>query len=103
MQFDDLKTLLESTGIPFAFHHWEKPPRPPYGLYLPTGTDNFGADNITYAVVEGAAIELYTAVLDRKSMDKVERALDSADIYWDRETVYIEELLLYQTRYEIEV
>lgn len=103
MTFDDLKPLLESTGIPFAYHHWEKPPKPPFGVYLSTGTDNFGADDKTWAVVEGAAIELYTVGRDRESMTKIERALDSAEIYWDRDTVYIEELRLYQTRYEIEV
>lgn len=103
MTFDDLKTLLEATGIPFAYHHWEKRKKPPYGVYLSLGTDNFGADNIVYAVVEKAAIELYTVGLDRKSMTRIEQALDSAEIYWERDTVYIEELRLYQTRYEIEV
>lgn len=103
MRFDELAGLLKATGIPFTYHHWEKPPKPPYGLYLSMGTDNFGADNITYAVVERAAIELYSVGLDRKSMDKIEQALDSAEIYWDRDAVYIEELRLYQTRYEIEV
>lgn len=103
MRFDELEGLLKATGIPFAYHHWEKRQKPPFGVYLSTGTDNFGADNIAYAVVEGAAIELYSVGLDRKSMDKIERALDSAEIFWDRDTAYIEELRLYQTRYEIEV
>lgn len=103
MRFDELEGLLKVTGISFARHHWEKPPKPPYGVYLSTGTDNFGADNIAYAVIEGAAIELYTVSLDRKSMDKIERALDGAGLYWERNTAYIEDLRLVQTRYEIEV
>lgn len=103
MRFDELGDLLKATGIPFAFHHWEHPPKPPYGVYLSTGTSNFGADNVTWAVIEGAAIELYSVGLDRKSMTEIEQVLDSAEIFWDRDTVYIEELRLYQTRYEIEV
>lgn len=104
MTFDDLKALLETTGIPFVYHHWEKPPKPPFGVYLSTGTDNFGADDIAYAVIEKGAIELYTVGLDRKSMRKIERMLDEAEIFWDRDpVVYIEELRLCQTRYEIEV
>jgi len=103
MTFDDLKGLLEATGIPFAYHHWEKPPKPPYGLYLSVGTNNFGADDIAYSVFEGAAVELYTVGRDRKAMGKIEQALDGAGIFWDRSTVYVDELRLNQTRYEIEV
>lgn len=103
MTFDDLSGLLKGTGIPFAFHHWQKPPRPPYGLYLSLGTDNFGADDVTYHVIEQAAVELYTVGRDRAAMAKVERVLDGAELFWDRGTEYIEELRLYQTRYEIEV
>lgn len=103
MTFDDLNALLNSTGIPFACHHWEKPRKPPFGVYLSTGTDNFEADNIAYAVIEGAAVELYTVGRDEKSMALIERALDEAEIFWDRDINYIESLRLYQTRYEIEV
>lgn len=104
MQFDELEARLNATGIRFTHNHWEKPPKPPFGVYLSTGTDNFGADDIAYAVIERAAIELYTVGLDRKSMRKIEQMLDEAEIFWDRDpVVYIEELRLYQTRYEIEV
>lgn len=103
MTFDGLHDLLKSTGIPFTYHHWERPPKPPYGVYLSLGTDNFGADNVTYAVVEQAAVELYTVGRDAAAMTKVEQALDGAELYWDRDIEYIEELRLYQTTYEIEV
>lgn len=103
MTFDDLAVVLKETGIPFAFHQWQKPPRPPYGVYLSLGTDNFGADDVTYHVIEQAAVELYTVGRDRAAMANVEQALNGAELFWDRDTEYIEELRLYQTRYEIEV
>ncbi len=103
MTFDALKSILAPTGIPWAYHHWEHPPKPPYGVYLSTSTDNFEADNIAYAVIEGAAVELYTVGRDSRSMALIEAALDGAELPWERDITYIEELRLYQTRYEFEV
>ncbi len=103
MTFEQLGGLLNATGIPFAHHHWERPPKPPYGVWVSDGTENFGADNVTYHVLEQAAVELYTVERDRESMNKIETALTGAELFWDRDIEYIPELRLYQTRYEIEV
>lgn len=103
MTENELAALLKKTGLPFAHHHWEKPPRPPYGLYLFGGTENFGADNRTYAVIEQITLELYTVDRGEAVLKKLEQVLDEAEIFWDRDTEYIQDLRLFQTSYEIEV
>lgn len=103
MTQNELAALLKKTGLPFAHNHWEKPPRPPYGLYLFDGTENFGADDIVYAVVEQITLELYTVDRSEADMQRIERVLEDAEIFWDRDTVYVPDLRLFQTSYEIEV
>jgi len=43
-----LFTLLKSTGLPVAYHHFTSPPSPPYIVYLFSYSSNFGADNKVY-------------------------------------------------------
>lgn len=103
MTNDDLRAILASTGLPVALHHWDRPPRPPYVVYLDDATDNFSADNVAYEVATHYWVELYDNRRNRAAEEKIEDALTAAGIYWDRDVDYIESERLYQARYEIEV
>lgn len=103
MKMEELLKILDQIGIPFAYHHWEKPPPLPYGVYLYDSTDNFGADDKVYLVIESAQVEIYTTGHDQALQDKTEAVLEANQIYWDRDTAYIESERMYQTVYEIEV
>ena len=46
MTYQELYDILAQTGLPMALHHWEHPPKPPYGVYYDDYTDNFAADYI---------------------------------------------------------
>lgn len=103
MTYDDLLAVLQPAGLPWAYHHWDAPPLPPYGVYLDDETENFGADDSAYYEITHFRLELYALQRDRTVEQKVEAALDAAHIFWDRETQHIESEGLYQTTYEIEV
>lgn len=103
MTYQDLKDLLDELGIPFTFHHWEKPPQMPYGLYFDDSTDNFEADDIAYAVIRHFNIELYVRQRDPDLEERLETILTDAGIYWDKYAAYIDSERYYQISYEIEV
>lgn len=103
MTYEELEQLLSPVGIPFKLHHWEKPPAMPYGVYFDDYTDNFEADDWVYLVVTHFYIELYTRQRDPALESKVEAALGGAELYWDKDSAYVDSLRAYQTRYEIEV
>ena len=103
MTHEELYALLKSTGIPFSYHHWEKTPHPPYGVYFDDYTENLFADDTVALEIQHFAIELYTAKLDLMSEKTIERTLNRANIPWEREKEWIESEAMYQTRYEIEV
>lgn len=103
MTYQEIYDILAQTGLPMALHHWEHPPKPPYGVYYDDYTDNFAADNIAYHTIQHVWVELYAPRRSREAEEKIEAALTGAGLYWDRSSDYIESERLWRTRYEMEV
>ncbi len=59
--------MVESIGLPAAYHHFEEgqSPEPPFLVYLYPGTNNFSADGTVYQGINQMDIELYT---DKKDL-----------------------------------
>lgn len=51
MSLEEIQNMLDATGIRFSYHHWEKPPSLPYGVFLDPYSNNFMADNQVYKSV----------------------------------------------------
>ena len=96
-----LFTLLKSTGLPVAYHHFTSPPSPPYIVYLFAYSSNFGADNKVHSQADNYQVELYTTKKDPVSEKLIEDLFDEHDIYWEKSETYIESEGLYQVLYEI--
>ncbi len=96
-----LFTLLKSTGLPVAYHHFKTPPEPPYIVYLFSYSSNFGADNKVYQKVPRYQVELYTTIKDLASEKLIEDLFDENSIYWEKTETYIDSEGLYQVLYEI--
>lgn len=103
MTLEDVKKLLDSTGLPVTYYAWpeEKAPEPPYICYLVAYSNNFSADGTVYAPVNHLQIELYTEQKELQTEEKVENALSS--LFWQKTETYIESEQCYQIMYEIEV
>jgi hypothetical protein len=98
---ETLKTLLDTTGLSVAYHHFKSPPSPPYIVYLFSHSENFGADDKVYRQVPNYQVELYTKSKDPSAEALIEDLLDANDIYWEKSETYIESEGLYQVLYEI--
>ena len=96
-----LFTLLKTTNLPVAYHHFASPPGPPYIVYLFAYNSNFGADNKAYNKQPNYQVELYTTKKDPVSEKLIEDLFDEHDIYWEKTETYIEGEGLYQVLYEI--
>lgn len=103
MTYQDLESLLAPLGVPFRFHHWEKPPQMPYGVYFDDYTDNFEADDIAYVVIRHVNIELYVRQRDPELESRLEDILTGAELYWDKDSAYVDSERFYQIAYEVEV
>lgn len=96
-----LFTLLETTGLPVAYHHFVSPPTPPYIVYLFSYSENFGADNKVYVPIDNYQVELYTKAKAPASEKLIEDVLDANNIFWDKTEAWIDSEDLYQVMYEI--
>lgn len=103
MTHEELLRVLEPTGLPWAYHHWEQPPPPPYGVYLDNSYDPFYADNRNYFNVRRVRLEVYSGHRDAPLDARVEAALDAASVPYEADFEYLESEQLYESIYEIEV
>lgn len=103
MTYDELLALLAPVGIPWACHHWDAPPAPPYGVYLSGPYDPFQADDQNYYNARQIRLEIYSPVRDPDLDARVEEALTGANIPYDADFEYLESEGLYETIFEIEV
>lgn len=103
MTLEEIKTMLEATGIPVAYQSFPESAAPPlpFICYLFSGSNNFAADGVVYYQTKDVKIELYTKFKDQSVEDKVEKALSS--VYWEKSETYIDSEQCYQIVYEIEV
>ena len=103
MTFAELVAILEPTGFPWTYHHWDTPPPPPYGVYLSVRDNPFFADNRTYTFSAGIRLEVYSLERETSLDDKVRAALDAAEIPYDTDYTFLESEGLYESIFEIEV
>lgn len=102
---DRLISMIEQTGIPYAYDHFAEgeSPDPPFICYLMPDTDNFSADGRVYFRADEIHIELYTDIKDPVVEKKIEAVLDEHGIFYDRSEVWIESEKLYEVLYTFEL
>lgn len=103
MLYEDLLSILQSTSLPWTYHHWDDPPSPPYGVYLDLEDDPFFADDRTYSFFRAVRLELYSLERDPALDQRVRDALDDAKLSYDVDYAYIESEGLHETIFEFEV
>lgn len=103
MNEEQVKALLETSGIPFAYHVWASPPPLPWGVFRFSEQNAFYADGVLYYAVSNCQIELYTDTKQPDTEQKLEGVLTAAGISYTKFEYYIESEKLYQILYECEV
>lgn len=103
MTLEDIKTLLDSTGIPVSYSSLplEISTQRPYICYAQEGNRNFAADGIVYYARKVIMIRLYTDTRDETAEGKVETAIQH--LYWTKRTEFLNDQKIYEITYEIEV
>lgn len=98
---DKLLTVLQETGIPYAYDHFTEgeAPEPPFVCYLFFGSNNFAADGHVYYKINEVHVELYTDYKDLSVERTLEDALDQHGIFYEKSEVWIESEKLYEVLY----
>jgi hypothetical protein len=98
-----LKKLLKTTGLPVTYHHYKKPPKPPYLVYLRTHDKNISSDAGVHGKFKNYKVELYTTKKDLATEAIVEAVLGPIDPDYTTEETYIESEALYQVVYLVSI
>lgn len=98
---DKLLTVLQETGIPYAYDHFTEGEAPelPFVCYLFFGSNNFAADGHVYYKINEVHVELYTDCKDLSVERTLEDALDQHGIFYEKSEVWIESEKLYEVLY----
>jgi len=97
----ELKRLLDATGFPVAYSHFNEQKATPFITYLVTYSSNFHADNKVHKKIHNADIELYTNKKDLSAESILENILDENSIPYDTIETFIESEKLFQKIYEM--
>lgn len=103
MTITELNQALKTIGLPVAYHHFAKPPEPPYLVYLFSTSDDFMADNQNYVEISNFQIELYNTKKDSATEKKVEDKLKELELSYTKTEIFIESEGLYQVLYLFQV
>lgn len=103
MTQEQLNQALQSIGLPLAYHHFSKPPAPPYLVYLFTYSDDFMADNQNYKEISNYQLELYTKIKSPATESLVENKLWDLQLPYTKTETFIETEGLYQVLYLFQV
>ena len=101
MTLVELKRLLDATGYPVAYSHFNKPTEIPYIAYLVTYSPHFHADNKTYHKIDSVDIELYMSKKDLQAEKVLEDLLDEKNLPYDPYEEYIESEEVFKKTYEV--
>lgn len=105
MTYEQIASMIEETGLPFAYHHFAEgeSPTPPFLIFLSPGEKTFSADNKMYFSFKKLNVELYT---DRKNPEleiEIEQVLTRHNIYYVKSEIWIASEKMYEVLYEMEV
>ena len=105
MTYDEIMTMMQETGLPFAYDHFAEgeSPVPPFAVFLLPSSNNFGADNKVWQKINQLRIELYTDFKQPNIETQIETVLDTHGLFYDKTEVWIDSERLYEVAYEMEV
>lgn len=107
MTREEIATMIESVGVPYAYDHFTKEDAPsgtPFICFLYPNRDDFMADNANYVRITALRIELYTDNVDFDLEETLEATLTAAELpYAKSGPEFIQDESMYMTTYDTEV
>lgn len=97
MKLKDIKTRLDSVGIPIAYHHFNSPAQPPFLLYEEDGAESISSDAHNHGAFLDISVRLATAYKDLTLERKVELAIDG--LAYSKTSLWLDAEKIYETTY----
>ena len=105
MTYLDVKAMVESFGISYAYYQFDEgtaQPCPFCVFYFPSSSD-FLADNANYQKIRQLVIELYTDNKDFALEETIETKLNENGLVYSREETYLSDEKMYMVTYQTSI
>lgn len=94
--------VLQDTGLPAAYSHFDKPQKPPFLVYVANGQDQMRADNGVYLKANTYRAEYYFITKNETEEAAIEKTLtDNGYLYEKSEDVYIDSEKMFVVYYYV--
>lgn len=108
MTLSQLRSVLESIDgfenkVAYRSFPVGQAPKLPFICYLDTGTSNFVADNVVYAVIQEVDVELYSQYKDVASEALIEAKFAENSIVWEKYEEFITDENCYEVIYTFSI
>lgn len=105
MTKSEVEQMLDKTGVEYRYHHFETEDAidPPFIVWYMLDSNNIKADGKVYCKSGRMNVELYT---DQKDFDLEQRVEDIFDLYgimYEKTESYLDDEMMYEVLYEMEV
>lgn len=100
MGAEDIKSILEATGLPYVQDQWADEMPLPCLVYRQPSTSNIAADGRVAIIAQNWEIELYTEKVDSAATQLLINAL--AGVFWEKtDAIYITTEKMYVTYFDL--
>lgn len=105
MTYEEIKNIIGSLGYPYAYHHFAQNTEhaPQFICFYYEDSEDLYADNTNYQRIDSMVIEFYSAYKDIPAELNIEAVLKQNEMTFSKSEVYIEDEIMYETIYYIEV
>lgn len=103
MTLTEVANMVASFGYPWRYSHFSQTPASPYVVYYFPNSNDVYADSSNYVDKRALYIELFTKAKDPSAEASLEAVLKAHGLTWYKQTDFLNDELIYQTTYEMEV
>lgn len=105
MTYEDIATMLNSTGLSVAYNAFPigSVPPLPYIVYSYPNSENFGADNYVYQRADSVRVWLCTSEKDFTTESTLEGVFNTNKVYFDKTESFEQSDAMYMVLYEMEI
>lgn len=105
MTQEEIEKMLDQIQVPYRYFLFEEREavEPPFIVWYLPDSNNFSADGRVYFRIDKMNLELYTDQKDFELEKRVEQVLSGVGLYWNKTESFLDEELMYEVLYEMEV
>ena len=103
MTLTEVANMVAAFGFSCRYSHFSQTPATPYVVYYYPNSNDVYADDSNFVDKRALHIELFTKAKDFEAEATIEAELKKHGLTWYKQTDFLNDELIFQTTYEMEV